>query len=92
MGEAHPGVFGLDQRDITGFTFSILLTPVTYGEPVQVEVEVFVCCETAGTDYDFYRSSCLTELEFPSFLEDCLRLVEALDHIVIQNSEERREF
>lgn len=88
MGEANPGVFGLDQREVTGFAFAILLTPVSDGEPVQVEAEVRVCCETADADYDFRRIVHLTEVEFPSFLNDCLRLVEALHQLVKQNSEE----
>lgn len=91
MGETDTGVFTLDQRDITGFTFTVLLTPVIQGEPAQVQVEVFVCCETTDLEYHFYKTVCLTEIEFPSFLDNCLCLVEALDQLVKQNSEERRE-
>lgn len=91
MGEADLPFLTFDQRALTGFTFTITLDPATTGVPVEVQVEVFVCCETEDIEYDFHRTVILTESEFPSFLVDCLGIVEGLVLVVKQNSEERRE-
>lgn len=50
-----------DSRTLTGFTFTILLTPVTHGELGEVLVEVFACCETSDREFDFSRAEILTE-------------------------------
>lgn len=66
-----------DSRTLTGFTSTILLTPVTHGEPV----EVLVCCETSDREFDFVRAEILTELEFRV---DCVEMREGLAPVLAQ--------
>lgn len=75
----------IDLRTFTGFTFTILLTPVTHGEPGEVLVEVLVCCETSDREFDFSRAEILPEPEFPSFLADCVELREGLAQVLAQH-------
>lgn len=81
MEERFPINQTFDSRTLTGFTFTILLTPVTHGEPV----EVFVCCETSDREFDFVRAEILTKPEFPSFLADCVELREGLAQVLAQH-------
>lgn len=61
MGNANLPFLTFDQRTLTGFTFSSTLDPATTGVPVEVQVEVFICCETADIEYDFHKIVILTE-------------------------------
>lgn len=67
-----------DSRTLTGFTLTILLTPVTHGEPV----EVLVCCETSDREFDFVRAEILTE---PEFRVDCVEMREGLAQVLAQH-------
>ena len=88
MAERYHTVLGEGRRDVTGFTFSLVLTPVTDGQTWWVETEVRVCCEVGLTERDYTIIVNLTETEFPLLLDECLRLVTTLREIVEQNSEE----
>lgn len=68
-----------DSRTLTGFTLTILLTPVTHGEPV----EVLVGCEISDREFDFFRAEILTE---PEFRVDCVELREGLAQVLAQYS------
>lgn len=91
MDDRQHTVLGAARRDVTGFTFSLILTPISDGETWWVETEVRVCCEVGLIDHDFSIILNLTETEFPLLLHDCLRLVTTLREIVEQNSEEAAE-
>lgn len=58
MEETDHGVLEEDSRDMTGFTFSLVLTPITDGQTGLVETEVRVCCGIGATDHDSKHKGC----------------------------------